>query len=68
MTQEPNSNPQSAATGREAAPEQSPVSPRKVLTAVAVILLILIVLAAVGILRRMHAGSVLAERTDALAA
>ncbi len=68
MTQEPNPNPQSAATGHDAAPEQIPVSPRKVLTAVVAILLVLVVLAAVGILRRMHAGTVLAEHTVALAA
>jgi len=35
---------------------------------VAVVLLILLVLAAVGILRRMHAGTVLAQRTYSLAA
>jgi len=68
MTQEPNPNLQSVAAGHEAPPEQTPVSPRKVLTGVAVILLILCVLAAVGILRRMHARTVLAERTNALAA
>ena len=54
MTQDPNPNLQSAAAGHEAPPEQPPVSPRKVLAGVAVILLILAVLAAVGILRRMH--------------
>jgi RND family efflux transporter MFP subunit len=35
---------------------------------VAVVLLILVVLAAVGILRRIHAGTVLAQRTNSLAA
>jgi RND family efflux transporter MFP subunit len=68
MTQDPNPNLQSAAAGHEAPPEQPPVSPRKVLAGVAVILLILAVLAAVGILRRMHDRTVLTERTDALAA
>ncbi len=51
-----------------AAPEETPISPRKALAGVAVVLLILAVLAAVGILRRIHAGTVLAERTNALAA
>ena len=51
-----------------AAPEQSRISARKVLVVAAVVLLILGVLAATGILRRMHAGTVLAERTNALAA
>jgi RND family efflux transporter MFP subunit len=68
MTQEPNSNLQSAAAGHEAPSEQTPIAPRKVLTGVAVILLILCVLAAVGILRRIHDRTVLAEHTDALAA
>lgn len=68
MTQEPNPNLQSAAAGHEAPSEQTPVSPRKVLTGVAVILLILCVLAAVGILRRVHDRTVLADRTNALAA
>ena len=54
MTQEPNPNLQSAAAGHEAPSEQTPISPRKVLAGVVVILLILAVLAAVGILRRMN--------------
>ncbi|MGA3335522.1 MAG: efflux RND transporter periplasmic adaptor subunit [Terracidiphilus sp.] len=68
MTQEPNPHSQPAAVNHEAAPEQAPISPGKVLTVVAVMVLILGVLAAVGILRRIHAGTVLAERTAALAA
>ncbi len=67
MAVELNPNPQ-AAHSRDAAPEQSAISPRKALVGVVVVLLILGILAATGILRRMHAGSVLAERTDALAA
>ncbi|MGA2906921.1 MAG: efflux RND transporter periplasmic adaptor subunit [Terracidiphilus sp.] len=68
MNQEPNAHSQSAAASHETAPEASPLSPRKALVGVAVVLLILIVLAAVGILRRLHADTVLAQRTDALAA
>ena len=68
MTQEPNPSSQSAATSHETAPEATPLSPRKALVGVAVVLVILIVLAAVGILRRLHADTVLAQRTNALAA
>ena len=67
MTEELNPNPQ-AAHSHDAAPEQSAISPRKALAGAAVVLLILGVLAATGILRRMHADTALAERTDALAA
>ncbi len=66
MTQEPNAHSQSAS--HETAPEAAPLSPRKALVGVAIVLLILVVLAAVGILRRLHADTVLAQRTDALAA
>ena len=68
MTQEPNPHSQSAAFSNETAPEATPVSPRKAFVGVAVVLLILLVLAAVGILRRIHAGAILAQRTSALAA
>ncbi len=67
MTEEPDPKPQ-APPSYDAAPEQSPISPRKVLAVAAVVLLILCVLAVTGILRRMHASSALAERTNALAA
>jgi len=67
MTEEPHPNPQ-AVPSHDAAPEQSSIPPRKVLVGAAVVLLILAVLAVTGILRRMHASSILAERTDALAA
>jgi RND family efflux transporter MFP subunit len=68
MTQKPNPSPHSAAASHETAPEATPLSPRKALVGVAIVLLILLVLAAVGILRRLNADSVLAKRTDALAA
>ena len=76
MNHQPNPNPQPGPQpapqpdieGYEGAPETSPVSPHKILTGAAVVLLILAVLAAVGILRRMHAHTVLAERTHDLAA
>jgi RND family efflux transporter MFP subunit len=68
MTQEPNPSSQSAAASHETAPEATPLSPRKALVGVAVVLLILVVLAVVGILGRTHANKVLAARTNSLAA
>jgi RND family efflux transporter MFP subunit len=52
----------------ESAPEQAAISPRKALVGVAVVLFVAGVLAGVGILRRIHADIVLAERTNELAA
>jgi RND family efflux transporter MFP subunit len=49
--------------GYQAAEGQKPVSPRKVLVGTVVVLIILIVLAAAGILERLHAHTVLQERT-----
>jgi RND family efflux transporter MFP subunit len=72
MNHQPNPNPQpgtqSGASSHDGAPEQSPVSPRKILTGAVVVLLILAVLAVIGILRRMHAHTVLKDRTYDLAA
>ena len=68
MNQETNPNPRPAAESHESAPEQDAISPHKILTGAAVVLLILAVLAVTGILRRMHAHTVLAERTHDLAA
>jgi len=68
MNQEPNPHSQPAAASHETAPEATPLSPRKAMAGVAVVLLILVVLAAVGILRRIHAGDVLAARTNSMAA
>jgi RND family efflux transporter MFP subunit len=68
MTQEPNPSSQPAAASDETAPEATPLSPRKVMVGVAVVLLILAVLAAIGILSRTHANKVLAARTNSLAA
>jgi RND family efflux transporter MFP subunit len=68
MNDQPNPNPQPAAHGHEGAPETSPISPRKILTGAIVVLLILAVFAVIGILRRMHARTVLKERTYDLAA
>jgi len=68
MTQEANPHSLPAAASHETAPEATPLSPRKAMAGVAVVLLILVVLAAVGILRRIHAGDVLAARTNSMAA
>jgi RND family efflux transporter MFP subunit len=68
MTQQQNPKSQPAATNHEAAPEGDPLSPRKALAGVGIVLLVLIVLAAIGVLRRFHANGVLAARTNSLAA
>jgi RND family efflux transporter MFP subunit len=68
MSHEPNPNSQPGVESYERAPEPNAVSPHKILTGAAVVLLILAVLAVTGILRRMHAHTVLAERTHDLAA
>jgi RND family efflux transporter MFP subunit len=54
--------------GEEHSPEQKTLSPRAALMGVAVTLVILCVLAVIGILQRMHADVVLAQRTNAMAA
>jgi RND family efflux transporter MFP subunit len=66
MNHESNPNPQHPAAGHEM-PEERPISPRRILFGIAVALLILVAIAATGILRRMHTGSVLAQHTDELA-
>jgi RND family efflux transporter MFP subunit len=68
MNHEPNPHTKAPGADEASAPEQRPIAPRKVLTGAVLILLILVVIATVGILRRMKADTVLAERTDALAA
>jgi RND family efflux transporter MFP subunit len=52
----------------ETAPEQKPIKAGHGLTAVVVFILVLVVLAVLGILPRQHAMSVLAQRTNELAA
>lgn len=62
MTQDKNRNP-------EHAPElENTIPPHKAATVAVVVLLILAALAIIGILRRHHDGTVLAERTNDLAA
>ncbi|HEV2487086.1 MAG TPA: efflux RND transporter periplasmic adaptor subunit [Terracidiphilus sp.] len=66
MTNTSNPN-QQPAHGQETAPAQKPISPRLALAGVIVLLIVALVLAGLGILRRTHADSVLAERTQELA-
>lgn len=66
MTLESNSNPQLSADSH-GVPQQAPISPRKAITVLAVVVVILGVLAAYGILRRSHESTVLADRTNELA-
>ena len=72
MNDQPNPNPQPgpqpAMESYERAPDPTPVSPRKILTGAVVVLRILAVFAVIDILRRMHAHTVLKDRTYDLAA
>jgi RND family efflux transporter MFP subunit len=56
------------AHSHETAPDQKPVSPRLALVGVAVALIVAVLLAAFGILSRRAASTMLAERTQKLAA
>jgi RND family efflux transporter MFP subunit len=71
MTNESNPNQQpSHQSGHEheSAPEQAAFSPRKALVGMAVVVIVTIALAGIGIMRRIHASTALAERTNELAA
>ncbi len=59
---------QPGAAGHENAPAAIPIAPRRIFAGAAVVLLLLIALAATGILRRVEARTALARRTVALAA
>jgi RND family efflux transporter MFP subunit len=67
MTNESKPNPQPA-NSHETAPEQKPISPRLALAGVAVVVIVTVALALFGILSRRSAATVLAERTQELAA
>lgn len=64
MTDSFNSKPE---RGHETAPQQKSISPRLALAGVAVLLIVALVLAVLGKLRRDHADTVLAERTQEMA-
>jgi len=55
-------------SGRDHAPEKAPISAHKVVVGLAVCLAAAILLAALGILARIHANAALAQRTDEAAA
>ena len=67
MTNKPNPN-QQLAHHHDAAPQQKPISSRKALVGVALLLVVAVVLAGVGILSRARADKALAVRTTELAA
>jgi RND family efflux transporter MFP subunit len=67
MSNEPNPNPQPA-HHHESAPEQKSISPRLALLGIAVLLIVAALLAGIGILSRRSAATVLAQRTNELAA
>ncbi len=58
----------SGANGHEHAPEQEPISKHKVVVGLVVLLIAAVVLAALGILARVHSNTALAQRTDEVAA
>jgi RND family efflux transporter MFP subunit len=66
MSQEPKSNPQEDMERHEA-PQQRPIASRTILVGLGIVLIILGVIAAAGIVRRLHADTVLAQHTDELA-
>lgn len=66
MSDQPNPAPQTQA--HESAPEQAALSPRKAVIGAIIVVLIAVVLAAAGILARMHSDDVLARTTRELAA
>ena len=67
MTNESNTNPHPPTHDDLTAPRQKPLSPRTALLGVALLLVVAVVLAAMGILSRKSADTVLAERTSELA-
>lgn len=67
MSNDPHSHPQPA-HAHETAPDHEPISPRKAVVGVTVLAVIFIVLAGLGILRRMHTSTVLAQHTNEIAA
>jgi RND family efflux transporter MFP subunit len=65
MSNEAKPNPQ---THQDHAPKQEPISPHKVVIGLVVVLIAVVVLAAMGMLARVHGDSELKQRTDAAAA
>jgi RND family efflux transporter MFP subunit len=67
MTTESNPHPHHAAHDAINAPDQKPISPRRALLGVVILLLAFALLAGFGILRRISADTVLADRTNEMA-
>jgi RND family efflux transporter MFP subunit len=70
MTNEPNTNQHSAASAKHdelSAPSQQPISPRKALLALALLLVVAVAIAAFGIFSRRSADTVLAQHTSEMA-
>jgi RND family efflux transporter MFP subunit len=65
MTKTPNQNPQQQ-HGHESATDQKPISPRLAVVGLILLLIVALILGGLGILRRTHADTVLAERTQEL--
>ncbi len=63
MSHDPNSHSPAAGSGHP--DDQKPLSPRYALTVLAAVVVVLVVLAVTGILRRSHADTVLAKQTNA---
>jgi RND family efflux transporter MFP subunit len=61
------SNPHPASHDGTNAPEQKPISPRRAVVGAVILLLVAVLLAGLGILRRHSADSVLADQTNQLA-
>ncbi len=67
MTNTPSQNPQSQ-HGHGSGADQKPISPRLAVAGIILLLIVALVLGGLGILRRTHADTVLADRTQELAA
>jgi RND family efflux transporter MFP subunit len=67
MSNESRANSQQGGHDHETAPEQKPIAPGMALGAVAVLVLVAVLLAGFGVIKRKNAGTVLAERTTELA-
>ena len=61
----PQISKQPDAQSHEHAPEQEPISTHRVVVGLVVLLIAAVVLAALGMLARMHSNTALAQRTDA---
>jgi RND family efflux transporter MFP subunit len=68
MTNTPSQNPSQSQHGHESGADQKPISPRLAVAGIILLLIVALVLGGLGILRRTRADTVLADRTQELAA